>query len=264
LVFAAFIALFVPLTLAQAPLQTSLLGFGDVKDPGQAYTLLESLAKAALTDENVGRIRVSLTNGILTYNFLPASEAAPASRPDRLAVPLEILIRVEVLRRDFQACASAQAFWVGSLQHVQSLVRDMVRTAYETSSEDEWKSKKKVYEDRVGAEFAVLKENLLAFAKTAGLNVAEARGPAPGFEATVVIGPPKARVRYMPWLTYQKCVAFHDDLDKWWNELSSGKQQLIGRYAFLAEWPPSLDGPVAGNFEVNNDGATVDLHPRGH
>jgi cytochrome c-type biogenesis protein CcmH/NrfG len=124
LVLTVFIVLLIDLTLAQDAHQQRLrLQFGNAKDPTQAYAMLETLAKAIIAeDENLGRKRISISNRVLAYDFTPASDATSASRPDRLTSPIEILIRTEVLERDFSACMPTEKFWVGPLDRVRSPV----------------------------------------------------------------------------------------------------------------------------------------------
>lgn len=57
----------------------------------------------------------------------------------------------------------------------------------------------------------------------------------------------------MPFLDYKRCLYFNLPLEEHWNDLSAGTQNLIGRYHYKAEWPPSLHGPEEGNFDVTAD-----------
>jgi hypothetical protein len=260
-----FIAVAAELTLAPqiAPRELAS-GFGDVKDSKKAYILLDNLAKDAVSlDDNLGRNRVSISNGILVYDFRPALDATLTSRPDRLIGPLEILIRADALGRDFRSFTPTQLFWVRPLEQLKTLAAQMVNAAYKTS-EDEWPSEKQRYEAQVEAEFTVIEKELLAYADKAGLDVRTNRGSVQGYRVDVRIDPPRARVKYMPFLNYKRCVAFALNLKDYWLDLNAGTQTLIGKYHYLAEWPLALNGPEEGNFDINGDGMTLTFQPKGN
>jgi hypothetical protein len=262
-IVAVLLAATAPLALGLPMLsQGTPSGLGDVKNAPKAYALLKSLAKEAVAfDENLGRNRVSISNGIVVYDFRPARGATVVSRPDRITTALEILIRAAALDRDFRLCMPAQVFWVTALDHVQSLAQKMVNAAYTTASEEEWQPAEQAYEAQVQAEFAALEKALLAYADKAGLDARGSRGSVEGYKTTVRIDPPGARVRFMPFLTYRKCVVFSLNFNDYWLDLTAGSRPLIGKYHYLAEWPPSLSGPREGNFDVDGEGATVTISP---
>jgi hypothetical protein len=264
LAIAAIVAFAAQLTLALQVLPQGLASeFGDIKEAKKAYALLENLAKDAVSlDDNLGRKRVSISNRIVAYDFRPASAATLTSRPDRLTGPLEVLIRAEALGRDFRVCASTQVFWVRPLEQVRSITAKVVDAAYKTGSEDEWNSEKQTYETQVGAEFTVLEKELLAYADKEGLGVRTSRGPVQGYQVEIRIDPPRAHVKFMPFLNYKRCVAFNLNLKDYWVDLNAGTQTLIGKYHYLAEWPPSLNGPDEGNFDIYGDGVTLTFQPK--
>jgi hypothetical protein len=266
LALAAFMAGLSQLTLAeQVPPRRLPSEFGDAKDPKQAYTRIENLAKDAVSqDANIGRNRVSISNGILAYDFRPASQDILASRPDRLTSPLEILIRAEALERDFRLYTPSESFWVRPLDQLRKLAAEMVDAAYEVASEDEWRGRKQEYESEVGSEMAVLAKELLAYADNSGLDAKATKGSVQGYHVEIRIDPPRAHVKYMPFLNYKRCIAFKLDLKDYWLDLNAGKQTLIGKYHYLAEWPPSLNGPDDGNFEVTEEGMMLTFQPRGN
>ena len=146
------------------PSQDTPSGFGDAENAPKAYALLKSLAAEAVAfDENLGRNRVSLSNGIIAYDFRPAQRNVVVSRPDRLTGALEVLIRAGALDRDFRFCMPTQKFWVAPLDQAGSLAKKMLNAAYATASEAEWKSAQQRYDAQVQAEFAVLeREHILS------------------------------------------------------------------------------------------------------
>jgi|HubBroStandDraft_6_1064221.scaffolds.fasta_scaffold49406_2 hypothetical protein len=262
----ACILLLTSLTLTlgqQIHAERPLSEFGDVKDPKKAFALLENLATESVSlDGNLGRNRVSIENGMIAYDFRPAANANLGSRPDRLTAPLEYLIRIEALNRDFRATLPTEKFWIGPLERIRGLAEAMVEAAYGSTSEDEWSSKKQAYEEEVGKEFAGLADELIAYGKKSRLDLTGTRGTVEGYRVEIHVDPPKARVRYMPFLSYKKCMLFKLNLNDYWLDLGAGTRSLIGRYHYIAEWPPSLNGPEEGNFEVNAEGMTLTFQPK--
>jgi hypothetical protein len=248
----------VPQMLPQGPPS----GLGDVKDAAKAYASLKSLANEAVSfDPKLGHSRVSISNGIVVYDFAAAQRAEVVSRPDRLTTALEVMIRAGVLDRDFRACLPAQIFWVAPLDHIQNLAEKMVDAAYAAGSETERQSAEQAYNAQVQAEFAALEKELLLYAHNAGIVVRGSRGSVEGYKTDVRVDPPQARVRFMSFLTYRKCVVFKLDFNDYWLDLTPGSHLLIGKYHYLAEWPASLSGPVEANFDVDREGETVTFSP---
>jgi len=237
--------------------------FGDAKDPKQAYMLIENLAKEAVAlDRNLGRIRVSIANGVLLYDFAPAPDSSLASRPARLTRPLEILIRTEAVGRDLRLCMPSQQFWVSRLEQLRGLAAKMVEAAYDAASEDEWLSRKQVYEAEVETKFADLAKQLLAYADKSRLDARASRGSVQGYRVEIRVDPPKAHVKYMPFLNYKRCTAFNLSPNDYWLDLDVGTRTLIGKYHYIAEWPPSLNGPEEGNFEITGEVKILRFHPK--
>lgn len=244
--------------------QKVLSDFGEVKDPGQAYELLEGLAENAVSeDANLGRNRVSISDRVLTYDFRPASEDSLTSHPSRVTGSLELLIRVGALRRDFRQYLPTEGFWAPRLERVQNLSAEMLKSAYNTTSDGEWLAKLQDDEDQVAQEFAALDAGLVAYAQKSGLDVKSTKGIPQGYKVEIRIDPPKAHLKFMPLLDYRRCVAFKLDLKDYWVELNPGTHTLIGRYHYLAEWPLSLHGPDEDNFEITEEGMTLTFQPKG-
>jgi hypothetical protein len=183
-------------------------------------------------------------------------------KENRLAVPLELLIRVTALRRDFSTVFPNAAFWHQPLDDIEGLVPIIVATAFDDSGDKEWAIHARGFESSVATALDRLGYSLLDYAEELHLDVMETRGPAQGYPVLVVIEPPKARVRYMPYLQYKICDSFKVPLENQWSDLDAGIHTLIGRYHYLAEWPASLNGPVDGNFEVREEHQTQTFRPR--
>jgi hypothetical protein len=248
--------------VSQTLAQGAPSGLGDIKDATKAYALLRSLANEAVSfDANLGRTRISISNGIVVYDFAPARDASVVSRPDRLTNALEVMIRAGVLDRDFRICLPAQIFWVASLDHIQNLTEKIVNAAYAARPETTRQSAEQDYDAQVQEEFATLEKELLLYAHNAGLNVRGSRGSVEGYKTDVRIDPAQARVRFMSFLTYRKCVVFKLDLNDYWLDLTPGSHALIGKYHYLAEWSASLSTPVESNFDVDREGETVTFSP---
>ena len=252
---AAVLVISVPVVAAlqKAP-PTLSSDFGQVKDARQAYALVVELAQDAVsTDPNLGRNRVSVSDGVLVYDFQPAPETSLTSRPSRLTTPLELLIRIDALSRDFHSAIPTQEFWGPPLERLRGLASHMVDAAFHSPSEDQWRLRKQKYEDQVGQEFAALAKEVRAFASKTKLDVKTARGSSNGYKVEIRIEPPKAHVKFMTYLDYRKCKAFKLNLEDYWVDLDPGIHALIGKYHYLAEWPASLNGPEEANFEVTDD-----------
>ena len=239
--------------------------FGEVKGTDQAYKLLVALAKNAVSDDsNLGRNRVSISDRTLMYDFQPVGEDSLTAHPGRLTSCLEILIRVEALRRDFQRYLPNEQFWGPPLKRIQNLTSRMLQAAYNSTSEDEWRKSNQGYEDQVAGEFAALEGELVAYARTAGLDMKSTRGAQQGYKVEIRIEPAKARLKFMPFLDYRRCIAFKLNLKDYWVVLSPGTHTLIGKYRYLAEWPPSLSGPEEDNFEIAEEGMKLTFQPKGN
>jgi len=157
-------------------------GLGDVKDAAKAYALLKNLSSEAVSfDPKLGHDRISISRGIVVYDFAAAPRAAVVSRPDRLTPSLEVMIRAGVLGRDFRACMPGETFWVAPLDHIQNLAEKMVDAVYSTGSETETQTAEQAYNAQVQAEFAALEKELLLYAHNARLDVRGSRGSVEGY-----------------------------------------------------------------------------------
>jgi hypothetical protein len=212
------------------------------------------VADALLLEDTAGRKRLSISNGILSYDFRPASLETLASQPDCVTSPLEILIRSAALRRDFSTSLPEQVFWIQPLKQADTLAATMVDVAYKVPDKAQCPVKQQQYKAEAEAGFRSLEERLIAYAGKAGLSTAGTRGFADAYRIEIRVDPPRARIRLMPFLDYKRCLYFGLPLEEHWNDLSEGTQELIGRYHYRAEWPPSLNGPEEGNLDIHESG----------
>lgn len=261
----AFLVLSAQVAVGPGVAQQALSEFGEVKDADQANKLLVALAKDAVSeDSNLGRNRVSILDRTLTYDFQPVREDVLTSHPGRMTGCLEILIRVDALRRDFRRYLPTERFWSPPLERIQNLAARMLEAAYKTSSDDEWRKSKQGYEDQVAGEFAALDSELFAYARMDGLDLKSTRGVQQGYKVEIRIEPAKARLKFMPFLDYRRCIAFKLNLIDYWVVLSPGMHTLIGKYRYLADWPASLSGPEEDNFEIGEEGMKLTFQPKGN
>lgn len=246
---------------AQLALAQPAKTIGQVVDSERARALVQDLAaEALLLQDSVGRKRLSVSDKVLTYDFEPTPQSMLVARPDRLTAALEILIRVNALRRDFPSVAAGEPFWIKPLNGLEALTASMIASAYKTGSDDEWSARERDYQAEAEKQFADIATMLVAYAEKSKLDILRARDlgardPVAGYRVNIRVEPPKARVRYMPYLDYRRCLVFGIPVEGEWNDLNEGATSMIGRYHYVAEWPASLNGPEEGNFEVRGNTA---------
>jgi hypothetical protein len=226
-------------------------------DPRTEFDALQMLAAKMLDSTDVvGRKRIRISGRILTYDLEAAPYSLLVSHPDRLTVPIELLIRAAVLRRDLDELSPKQAFHAGPLTELQAITKKMVNDACQSANEDEWHTKQESSEEEVRAKLAIIKKGLEDYALEMHLEVAKARGAIQGYKVRILKDPPSGHVRLMRYLDYLICLkppgqpADNECLDKAWETVLSDSKTLIGKYRFRAEWPESLDPPQEENTVV--------------
>jgi hypothetical protein len=234
----------------------------------ETMALLKRLASddIASDDSFLGKTRfaIDLRASSLLYDMTPIPAGLVLSSSDPLSIPLEAMIRAEALQRDLQKSLPTESFWVVPLANVQKSIKNCVDSLVQLNGGLALQEKENDCSGMIEQQIQYLGESVQSFAKDRRLvltqSVAE-RSPAIGYKVRVSIEPPKARVRFMTMLEYKKCINSKSSLTDQWNDMVAGDINLIGRYHYLAEWPPDLNGPEEGNFEIQKPG-TITFRPR--
>jgi hypothetical protein len=228
-----------------------------------SLSLLTQLAAEQVAEDRTflgkTRFRISQQDRTVFYDFSALPAEAVLSNNDRYTLPLEALIRAEALRRDFLAAVPRESFWVAPLESIRQAVGQCVRDV-ERAQATALAVKNACAVD-IERRFDALKASLLLFAAAQNFETAQGRGPTIGYRVQVKVEPPKARVRVMTLLEYKKSLYFKTPMDDHWIDLLAGEHDMIGRYRYRAEWPPELNGPEEGNFEVTEP-TTITFRPK--
>jgi len=228
-------------------LANSQLAQAGTKSAQSDFGSLENLARFAITSDPayLGRPRFRIANNRVLYDVSPVPADDILNSRDPLAIPLECLIRLEALKRDFLLAVPKEVFWRAPLRNLQIQLRSyMLHSRADTpnGSTDQ-------LEAAIRREWQSLSTRVEKYAFQQGLDVQTSREPAPGFKVAVKIVPPNGRVRYMPFLAYEKAVTMKTSLDEQWRELLAGAVTLIGRYRYRADWMDPIH-MEEGNFEI--------------
>jgi hypothetical protein len=231
--------------------------------------LLKKLAvEQVLSDSDfLGKTRfsVDLQGRTFFYDLKPAPTTFMLAADDPYAVPLEALIRMEAVRRDFRASISDEDFFTAPLDSIESVVRRCVEDLGAPQSEPSTRPTGQTCTPRIQAQFDKLRDSILSFAAAHKLTLLEppqTRDPAPGYRIQVKIDPPRARVRVMPLLEYKKYQYFKVPLEQYrWNDLLDSENDMIGWYHYRAEWPAELNGTEEGDFCIKKPGS-ITFKPR--
>jgi hypothetical protein len=236
------------------------------QDQGSLGGLRQLAAEQIVKDgEFLGKTRfqVDLQNQTYFYDAKPVPARLVLADDDPYAVPLEALIRVEALRRDFRASVPNETFWIGALEAVEEAANACVTGADASPSSQSAPDKPNACSSRIQDQFDSLGKSISGFAAGHKLQLAMSQGrdPAPGFPVQIKIDPPKARVRVMTLLEYKKYQLFKTPADQYrWNDLLDSSGDMIGWYHYRAEWPAELNGPEEGDFCVKKPG-TITFRP---
>jgi hypothetical protein len=199
----------------------------------------------------------SRANAIL-YDMTPTPVGLVLSDSDPLSIPMEAMIRTEALRRDLQKSVPMETFWSAPLANVQGSIKKCVDLLVHLKSYSALERKEDQCSEDIADQINYLDQSMQTFANERKLTLTQRsveRAPATGYKVRVSIEPPRARVKFMTLLEYKKCIISHSPLTDQWNDMVEGDVKLIGRYHYLAEWPPELNGPEEGNFEIREPGA---------
>ena len=227
--------------------------------------LLTQLAAEQVAEDGnlLGAVRFKIYEGTQTLSCdltaLPANVVL--SDRDPYAIPLEALIRVTSLRRDFRATVPNEEFWKTPLNSVERAVQDCVVDIEATHRQQDVLVREQRCSENIEAEFEKLRTAIAVYAGARHLEIVEKRGSARGYQVQVKVEPPRARVRVMTVLEYRKCLYFRRPLEDQWIDLLSAENDMIGRYRYLAEWPPELNGPEEGEIEITRP-TTITFVPK--
>jgi hypothetical protein len=232
-----------------------LCAFAPQDRPGAAANaVLEKLAADALAlPDTTGRTRLSIADGVITYDFRPVAASSLANKPDCLTDALALMVRSAALRRDFQAVLPKETFWAAPFNQIDLLAKKMVDRKFASANDAECRAKQQPDKAAAETEFMKVETALRGYAAKSGLGTVGARGLAEGYRVEVRVDPGKARIRFMPFLDYKRCMYFNLPLEEHWNELTPGIHNLIGHYRYRAEWPAELNGPEEGNLDITGN-----------
>jgi len=228
---------------------------------------MEKLAKLAIEPTSgdpafLGRTRFEIIpqSRLVLLDLRQISYDSVVSKSDPYSVPLEALVRVEVLRRDFQRFIPEEKFWLLPLFEVEHAVKGCIDSLESPGYKQHPVETHRVCAQNVEEQFGHLHNAVVDFAKTRNLKVTQSpdvMDPVAGYRIQVSVDPPSARVRVMTFLEYEKCKYFKQPLEESWNDLLVGENYMIGRYRYLVEWPVTLNGPEEGEVEVTKPGTMI-------
>jgi hypothetical protein len=234
-----------------------------------ALKLLDQLVEEEVASDTnfLGRTRFRILSdqNELTYDLAADPPSAVLSEKDPLAVPLEALLRVKCLRRDFQREAPGTDFWVRPLAQASQAARQAVDDFLSATNGTSRQRQLELRAKEIEASFATLEDGIRGFAAQRGLDIERRRGINDSYDVWVEIEPPRARLRYMTYLAYRKSTLpppLAVPLDEQWNTLLPGKNELIGRYHCLADWPAELGGTETNDFTIRRNCSLVFRPPK--
>jgi hypothetical protein len=230
--------------------------------------LLTRLAKEQIVtdDKFLGETRFSIDeqNRTFFYDFSPVPLNVVLSEHDPYARPLEAIIRVAALRRDFGSTVPNETFWSTSLDSIEQTIQDCVQNLENPQpAQGAVRTPQECFHS-VDEQFEKLKTSISTYASAHGLQFSQPlqrRAPVIGYPVHIKIDPPKARVRVMTLLEYKRYQYFQTAKEKYqWNDLLASDYDMIGWYHYRAEWPVELNGPDEADFEVKKPG-TITFKP---
>ena len=218
-------------------------------------TLTNLAAEQVRADKTfLGKTRFSIDRQNRTF-FLDSSPTPSdfvLSSGDPYGVPLEALIRTEALRRDFHVAIPGEKLWAAQLDSIQEAVEQCIRIVSAAPPKD-LSAIQQECSKGIAKQFDGLKKSVDSYATAEGLKQVvppQTRGEL-GYPVRVAIVPPKARIRVMTLLEFKKYQYLNTPKGEYqWIDLIGSQNIMIGMYHYVAEWPPELNGPEEGNFEI--------------
>jgi hypothetical protein len=200
------------------------------------------------------RFTIDQQNQTFSYDLRAVPLNVVLSDRDPYAKPLEALIRLETLRRDFGSTIPNETFWSKSLNSVELAVQRCVEVLENRQTAQDAVNDSQECSNGVDVRFAQLETAISLYADAHGLKFrppSDKREAVLGYRVHVLIDPPKARVRVMTLLAFKKYQYSQTAKDKYqWSDLLASDVDMIGWYHFRAEWPAELNGPDEGDIEV--------------
>jgi hypothetical protein len=214
----------------------------------------------AMDDRNLlGRTRfaVNKPSHSYSYDLDPTPTRYVLSGDDPYGKPLEALIRLESIRRDFESSVPNENFWRPRTVDIQSAIDNCI----DRIDSSEFKFKPKYFQDecskKIEAEFQNLDRSIQRYASVNKLKriIVETRDAIAGYRIVVKTDPPKIQVHIMTLLQYKKYQYLNVPADKYqWNDLFDPENVMIGWYHYRVDWPKNLNGPEEGNVEITKPG----------
>lgn len=254
--------------IAQEGLKSSDAQHSSDSDRQDSMKLLRRLAKEQVVADVkfLGKTRFSIDQQSKTffYDLSPMPLNVVLSDRDPYARPLEALIRVESLRRDFGSTIPNETFWSASLDSVERAIQHCVQDLESLQPAQDAGRNPQECSRGLEQQFDKLKTSISTYASGHRLEFTEplqTRDPVIGYRVHIKIDPPKARVRVMTLLEYKKFLYFQTPKEKYqWSDLLTSDNDMIGWYHYRAEWPAELNGPEEGDFEIKKPG-TITFKP---
>jgi hypothetical protein len=233
-----------------------------------SMTVLMKLATEQIRIDTafLGKRRFSFNpqSRVLSYDLNSVPSNLVLSSGDKYADALEALVRVESLRRDFHATIPNEKFWLAPLESIQRAIERCVQDL-EISTNNGSTASREECSHNIDQQFEKLRVLIATYAVAHHLRVAESpnlREAAPGYQVHVEIEPPTARLRVMTLLEFKKCQYLKISTEQCrWNEFLDTESKMIGWYHYRAEWPPELNGPEEGDFEIRK-ASTITFKPK--
>jgi hypothetical protein len=218
---------------------------------------LQGLVTDALRDDPdfLGRPRIKLEQNVLTYDLEAVPLRLVLSKDDPLAGPLEILIRSAVIRRDLRKLFPGETFWSAPLNDVEARTMSLALRSDSEQTKNSAEETKSLDKD-----LNTLKDELNRAALQKGWTVETHRGGGDAYDVQIVIDPPGAKLKMMPFLAYRKARFYGTSLDTLWNVYDPGAHRLIGRWRYRVEWTNAQGGPEEDNLSIT-DNATLTFSP---
>jgi hypothetical protein len=238
-----------------------------VVEPGgfaETTNLVMTLASEAVNSDSnyLGRLRFEVNSKHETVRFdlrpVPLRYVLPPSDP--LATPVELMIRVMSLQRDFKRnLKTNETFWIQPLDQATEAVFQAIQSRTKVDGGSVVSAS--THLDSAETSIQSLQSAILDFSERNGLDM-ELFRDTEYFTVHVVVSDQALRVRYVQYLDFLKSrhgLSIEDD----WIDVGRGKHDLplIGEYHFVIEWPSSLGGFETNDYDIERN-TELSIEPR--